>query len=137
MKRDGFATLYMDKLHTLKGLYRGQAHEDEMVGYLPHCTFRLNPRAASIDTPLHAYVPRRHVDHVHADAIIAIAASATSQDLTREIFGDRIGWLPWKRPGLRAWPLAGEILPREPGCRRRRAGKPRALHLGRHGAGVL
>lgn len=99
MKSDGFATLYMEKLRALKGLYRGVEHEDEMVGYLPHCTFNLNPRAASIDTPLHAYVPRRHVDHVHADAIIAIAASENSQDLTREIFGDRIGWLPWKRPG--------------------------------------
>ncbi|WP_299375647.1 bifunctional rhamnulose-1-phosphate aldolase/short-chain dehydrogenase [uncultured Tateyamaria sp.] len=98
---DGFATLYMDKLHALKGLYRGVEHEDEMVGYLPHCTFRLNPRAASIDTPLHAYVPRAHVDHVHADAIIAIAASENSKALTREIFGDRIGWLPWKKPGYK------------------------------------
>ncbi|MEM7616353.1 MAG: bifunctional rhamnulose-1-phosphate aldolase/short-chain dehydrogenase, partial [Pseudomonadota bacterium] len=77
----------------------GAEHEDEMVGYLPHCTYALNPRAASIDTPLHAYVPRKHVDHVHADAIIAIAASKNSEALTREIFGDRIGWLPWRRPG--------------------------------------
>ncbi len=100
MKMDGFSTLYMDKLQALKGKYRGLAHEDEMVGYLPHCTFALNPRAASIDTPLHAYVPRRHVDHVHADAVIAIAASENSRDLTAEIFGDEIGWLPWKRPGF-------------------------------------
>ncbi len=99
IKMDGFATLYMDKLRALKGLYRGVEHEDEMVGYLPHCTYRLNPRAASIDTPLHAYVPRKHVDHVHADAIIAIAASENSKELTQEIFGDKIGWLPWKRPG--------------------------------------
>ena len=99
MEMSGFATLYMEKLQSLKQLYRGVEFEDEMVGYLPHCTFRLNPRAASIDTPLHAYVPHKHVDHVHADAIIAIAASKTSKDLTREIFGDRIGWLPWKRPG--------------------------------------
>ncbi len=100
MKLDGFATLYMDKVNALKGLYRGVQFEDEMVGYLPHCTFDLNPRAASIDTPLHAYVPRKHVDHVHADAIIAIAASENSKELTQEIFGDRIGWLPWKRPGF-------------------------------------
>ncbi|MFO1143434.1 MAG: bifunctional rhamnulose-1-phosphate aldolase/short-chain dehydrogenase [Amaricoccus sp.] len=100
MKLDGFATLYIEKLDALKGLYRGLAHEDEMVGYLPHCTFDLNPRAASIDTPLHAYVPRRHVDHMHADAIIAIAASKDSKALTWEIFGDEIGWLPWKRPGF-------------------------------------
>ncbi len=99
MKRDGFATLYMDKLNALKTLYRGVDFEDEMVGYLPHCTYNLNPRAASIDTPLHACVPRAHVDHVHADAIIAIAASKNSRELTKEIFGDRIGWLPWKRPG--------------------------------------
>ncbi|SNS84942.1 bifunctional rhamnulose-1-phosphate aldolase/short-chain dehydrogenase [Tropicimonas sediminicola] len=95
----GFSTLYMDKLEALKGLYRGPEHEDEMVGYLPHCTFNLNPRAASIDTPLHAYVPKAHVDHVHPDAIIAIAASADSWAITQEIFGDEIGWLPWKRPG--------------------------------------
>ena len=99
MKMDGFSTLYMDKLRALKGMYRGLAHEDEMVGYLPHCTFNLNPRAASIDTPLHAYVPRKHVDHVHSDAIIAIAASINSRELTAEIFGDEIGWLPWKKPG--------------------------------------
>lgn len=99
IRLDGFATLYLDRLHALKGLYRGPGHEDEMVGYLPHCTFNLNPRAASIDTPLHAYVPRRHVDHMHPDAIIAIAAAKDSQALTREIFGGEIGWLPWHRPG--------------------------------------
>ncbi len=99
MKMDGFSSLYMDKLHALKGMYRGLAFEDEMVGYLPHCTFNLNPRAASIDTPLHAYVPRKHVDHVHSDAIIAIAASVNSKQLTAEIFGAEIGWLPWKKPG--------------------------------------
>lgn len=100
IKLDGFATLYMDKLQALKGLYRGVEHEDEMVGYLPHCTFNLNPRAASIDTPLHAYVPKPFVDHMHPDAIIAIAAAKDSKALTREIFGDAIGWLPWKRPGF-------------------------------------
>ncbi|GAB5447559.1 bifunctional rhamnulose-1-phosphate aldolase/short-chain dehydrogenase [Gymnodinialimonas sp.] len=99
IKMDGFATLYMDKLRALKGMYRGVAFEDEMVGLLPHCTFNLNARAASIDTPLHAYVPRKHVDHMHPDAIIAIAAAADSKALTAEIFGDDIGWLPWKRPG--------------------------------------
>jgi len=99
IRMDGFATLYMDKLKALKALYRGVAHEDEMVAYLPHCTFDLNPRAASIDTPLHAYVPKPHVDHMHPDAIIAIAASADSKALTEKIFGSEIGWLPWKRPG--------------------------------------
>lgn len=100
IKLDGFATLYMDKLRALKSLYRGVEHEDEMVGYLPHCTFNLNPRAASIDTPLHAYVPKPFVDHMHPDAIIAIAAAKDSKALTTEIFGGAIGWLPWKRPGF-------------------------------------
>jgi rhamnulose-1-phosphate aldolase/alcohol dehydrogenase len=100
IKMDGFATLYMDKLRALRRIYRGVAFEDEMVGYLPHCTFNLNPRAASIDTPLHAFVPRRHVDHMHPDAIIAIAASVNSKELTARIFGGDIGWLPWKRPGF-------------------------------------
>ena len=99
IKMDGFATLYMDKLRALKGVYKGVHMEDAMVGYLPHCTFNLNARAASIDTPLHAYVPKKHVDHMHPDAIIAIAASKNSRDLTKQIFGDDIGWLPWKRPG--------------------------------------
>ncbi|MEQ5870824.1 bifunctional rhamnulose-1-phosphate aldolase/short-chain dehydrogenase [Sagittula sp. NFXS13] len=99
IKMDGFATLYMDKLRALKSKYRGVEHEDEMVGYLPHCTFNLNSRAASIDTPLHAYVPKKHVDHMHPDAIIAIAASKNSKELTAEVFGNDIGWLPWKKPG--------------------------------------
>ncbi|WP_434725213.1 bifunctional rhamnulose-1-phosphate aldolase/short-chain dehydrogenase [Mesorhizobium sp. RIZ17] len=100
IKLDGFATLYMDKLRAIKALYRGVEHEDEMVGYLPHCTFNLNPRAASIDTPLHAYVPKPCVDHMHPDAIIAVAAAKDSKAITKEIFGDAIGWLPWKRPGF-------------------------------------
>src|ERR1700677_1683584 len=73
MKRDGFATLYPEKLQSLNGLYRGLAHEDEMVALFEHCTFNLNPRATSIDTSLHGFVPHAHVDHVHADAVIAIA----------------------------------------------------------------
>lgn len=117
MKLDGFSTLYMDKLRALKGLYRGVEHEDEMVDYLPHCTFNLNPRAASIDTPLHAYVPRRHVDHVHSDAIIAIAASANSKALTAEIFGDDIGWLPWKRPGYELGLWLERLATENPGMR--------------------
>ncbi|MGL4310961.1 MAG: bifunctional rhamnulose-1-phosphate aldolase/short-chain dehydrogenase [Paracoccaceae bacterium] len=117
MKLDGFSTLYMDKLRALKGIYRGVAFEDEMVGYLPHCTFNLNPRAASIDTPLHAYVPRAHVDHVHSDAIIAIAASVNSKELTREIFGDDIGWLPWKKPGYELGLWLEKFATENPGAR--------------------
>ena len=100
IKLDGFATLYLDKLEALKGLYKGIEDEDRMVGFLPHCTFALNPRAASIDTPLHGFVPFTHVDHMHPDAIIAIAASKNSRELTKEVFGDEIGWLPWRRPGF-------------------------------------
>ncbi|NKI95874.1 bifunctional rhamnulose-1-phosphate aldolase/short-chain dehydrogenase [Rhizobacter sp. SG703] len=100
MKLDGFSTLYLDKLNALQAIYRGPEHEDEMVGYLPHCTFNLNGRAASIDTPLHAYLPFRHVDHMHPDAVIAIAAMQNSRTLTNTIFGGSVGWLPWRRPGF-------------------------------------
>ncbi len=99
MKLDGFATLYQDKLLALEAHYGGEADDDKMVGYLPHCTFNLNGRAASIDTPLHSLLPFAHVDHVHPDAIIALAASSGGEAATREIWGGKIGWLPWKRPG--------------------------------------
>jgi len=99
IKLDGFSTLYMDKLNALKGRYRGLALEDEMVAYLPHCTFNLNPRAASIDTPLHAYIARKHVDHMHPDSVIAIAACKNSESITQRVFEGELGWLPWQRPG--------------------------------------
>lgn len=99
MKLDGFATLYQDKLLSLETHYRGPDDDDRMVGYLPHCTFNLNGRAASIDTPLHSLLPFAHVDHVHPDAVIALAASSGGEEATRAIWGGRIGWLPWKRPG--------------------------------------
>ncbi|WP_240232825.1 bifunctional rhamnulose-1-phosphate aldolase/short-chain dehydrogenase [Devosia lacusdianchii] len=117
IKLDGFSTLYMDKLRALKGLYRGVAFEDEMVGYLPHATFNLNPRAASIDTPLHAYVNRPFVDHMHPDAIIAIAASKNSKELTRQIFGDSIGWLPWKKPGFELGLWLGKFCEENPNAK--------------------
>jgi rhamnulose-1-phosphate aldolase/alcohol dehydrogenase len=100
MKLDGFSTLYLDKLLSLKSVYRGLKHEDEMVALFNHCTFNLNPRATSIDTPLHGFVPHRHVDHVHADAVIAIAASENAEALTRKVFGGELGFLPWQRPGF-------------------------------------
>jgi rhamnulose-1-phosphate aldolase/alcohol dehydrogenase len=99
MKLDGFATLYQSKLLGLETHYAGPDDDDKMVGYLPHCTFNLNGRAASIDTPLHSLLPFAHVDHVHPDAIIALAASAGGEAATKEIWGGKIGWLPWKRPG--------------------------------------
>jgi rhamnulose-1-phosphate aldolase/alcohol dehydrogenase len=100
MKLDGFATLYLDKLLSLERLYRGREHEDEMVALLPHCTFALNPRAASIDTPLHAFLPHRQVDHMHPDAVIALAASRDGETLVEEIFEGELAWLPWQRPGF-------------------------------------
>ena len=100
MRLDGFATLYLSKLLGLERLYRGVSFEDEMVGYLPHCTFNLNARAASIDTPLHGYLPFAHIDHVHPDAIIALAASTRGEAATQEIYNGSVGWLPWKRPGF-------------------------------------
>ncbi len=100
MGLDGFATLYVDKLLAIRSLYRGPGQEDDMVALYPHLTFNLNPRPASIDTPLHGLIGHPHVDHVHPDAIIAIAASVDSETLTQEIFGNAIGWLPWRRPGF-------------------------------------
>ncbi|WP_242918365.1 bifunctional rhamnulose-1-phosphate aldolase/short-chain dehydrogenase [Caulobacter sp. CCUG 60055] len=117
MKLDGFSTLYLDKLLGLEKLYRGVAFEDEMVAYLPHCTFGLNPRAASIDTPLHAYLPFAHVDHVHPDAIIALAASTGGEAATREIFGGSVGWLPWKRPGFDLGLTLRDYVAANPGLR--------------------
>ena len=100
MKLDGFATVYMDKLESLKNLYKNIDQEDAMVHALNHCIFNLNSRAPSIDTCLHGYVPHVHVDHVHSDALIAIAAAKNSEQLTRDVFGDEIGYLPWQRPGI-------------------------------------
>src|ERR1700675_2591493 len=114
MKRDGFSTLYLDKLESLKQLYRGIAHEDEMVALFNHCTFNLNPRAPSIDTSLHAFVPHRHVDHVHADAVIAIAASSNAEALTAGVFEGKLGYLPWQRPGFDLGLKLGEMATRHP-----------------------
>jgi rhamnulose-1-phosphate aldolase/alcohol dehydrogenase len=100
MKLDGFSTLYMDKLLSLKSIYRGLEHEDEMVALYNHCTFNLNPRATSIDTTLHGFVPHAHVDHVHADAVIAIAASEDAEGLAKEVYSGELGFLPWQRPGF-------------------------------------
>ncbi len=114
MRRDGFATLYLDRVRQLEGLYRGRAFEDEMVGLLPHCTFGLNPRPASIDTPLHAFIPYTHVDHLHPDAVVAIAATQESEAVTREIYGDTVGWIAWQRPGFDLGLRIGEAVRAHP-----------------------
>lgn len=102
-----FASLYMGKLLSLIPQYENTPDngpktvaEDNMVGQYRHCTFNLNPRATSIDTPLHGFLPARHVDHMHPNSVIAIAASRRSKELTQEVFGDKVGWVPWLRPGF-------------------------------------
>jgi rhamnulose-1-phosphate aldolase/alcohol dehydrogenase len=117
MKLDGFATLRLDQFRATERRYRGVEHEDEMVAYLPHCTFNLNPRAASIDTPLHGLLPFAHIDHVHPDAIIALAASSGGEAATREIWNGAVGWLPWKRPGFELGVQIRGYLEAHPGIR--------------------
>ena len=106
-KRDGFASLYLDKIRAMKSLYlddpqRGPKSEieDAMYPMYSHCVFNLNPRACSIDTPLHTLVPYKHVDHLHPNAVIAIAASVNQEELCQEIFGDEVVYVPWQRPGF-------------------------------------
>ena len=106
-KRENFASLYMSKLERLRASYEASNEkgaktplEDSMVAAYPHCTFNLNPRASSIDTPLHAFVPFRHVDHTHPNAVISVAAAEHGEALTKEIYGDGVFWVPWQRPGL-------------------------------------
>ena len=100
IKKEGFASLYMDKLESLKDIYRGFDYEDEMVDYYPMSTFNNNPRAASIDTPLHAYVPFPEVDHTHPDSIIALATMKNGKDIIKKVYNNKIGWLDWQRPGF-------------------------------------
>src|SRR6188474_1443604 len=106
-KRDGFASLYLDKVRAMKPRYlaapeRGPKTpiEDEMYPMYSHCVFNLNPRACSIDTPLHTFVPHQHVDHLHPNAVIAVAASVNQERLCREIYGDDVIYVPWQRPGF-------------------------------------
>src|SRR4051812_29934110 len=115
MKLDGFATLYLEKFRALERFYTpGTDNDAVMVPLYAHAAFNLNPRAASIDTPLHGLVDRAHVDHMHPDALIAIAASADSKKLTEEIFGGEIGWLPWTRPGYELGLKLRELTQRNP-----------------------
>src|SRR6202453_620448 len=119
IKRAGFATLYMEKLLALEQLYRGADREDEMVEYYPLCTFGVNPVAASIDTPLHGFLPYPHVDHLHPDWGIALAASANGKIKMEEFnkeFGHKLAWLPWQRPGFELGMMLKKIVAETPGC---------------------
>jgi rhamnulose-1-phosphate aldolase/alcohol dehydrogenase len=127
-----FASLYQDKVMGLQSIYaaaepRGAKTEaeDRMVGYYPHCTFNLNPRASSIDTPLHSFVPARQVDHMHPNSVIAIAASRRSKDLTAEVFGEEVQWTPWLRPGFELGLELARTCEQNP--------KLRGVVLGQHG----
>ncbi len=119
IKRSGFATLYLDKLLALEKIYRGVEFEDEIVDLYPLCTFGNNPVAASIDTPLHGYLPFPHVDHLHPDWGIALAASANGKQKMEEFnkeFGHKLAWLPWQRPGFELGMMLKQIVAETPGC---------------------
>ncbi len=100
MKRNGLAALYVDRLNALKSRYRGLAFEDEMVELFNHCIYDLASKAPSIDTPLHGFLPFKHIDHLHPDAAIAIAASKDGKKITQELFNGTIGWVEWQKPGF-------------------------------------
>jgi rhamnose utilization protein RhaD (predicted bifunctional aldolase and dehydrogenase)/NAD(P)-dependent dehydrogenase (short-subunit alcohol dehydrogenase family) len=119
IKRSGFATLYMDKLHSLERRYRGVEFEDEMVGMYPMCTFGENPVAASIDTSLHGFLPFAHIDHLHPDWGIALAAAANGLEKMQEfnkLFGHKLVWLPWQRPGFELGMMLRKAVQDNPGC---------------------
>jgi rhamnose utilization protein RhaD (predicted bifunctional aldolase and dehydrogenase)/NAD(P)-dependent dehydrogenase (short-subunit alcohol dehydrogenase family) len=119
IKVEGFATLYLDKVLALSRIYRGVELEDEMVGMYPLCTFGNNPAPASIDTPLHAFLPFAHVDHLHPDWGIALAASANGKEKMDEFnqkFGHKMVWLPWQRPGFELAMMLDRAVKQVPGC---------------------
>jgi len=100
LTKNGLAALYMDRLIALQGVYKGIVFEDEMVALLNHCIYDLNSKAPSIDTPLHAFLPFKHIDHLHPDAAISIAAAKDGKKITKELFNGKIGWVDWQRPGF-------------------------------------
>ncbi len=100
LKKSGLAALYVERLENLKKVYKGINHEDEMVDLFNHCIFDLNSKAPSIDTPLHAFLPFKHIDHLHPDAAIAIAAAKDGKRITEQLFNGKIGWVDWQRPGF-------------------------------------
>lgn len=100
LKKSGCAALYVDRLRSLENVYRGIEFEDEMVALFNHCIFDLDSKAPSIDTPLHGFLPFAHIDHLHPDAAIAIAAAKDGQKITEELFNGEIGWVGWQRPGF-------------------------------------
>ena len=131
-RRDGFASLYLDKVRAMKPIYLNEPArgpkteaEDRMYPLYSHCVFNLNPRACSIDTPLHTFVPYRHVDHLHPNAVIAIAASVNQEKLCKTIYGDDVIYVPWQRPGFDIGLLIESLIKENP--------KAKGVLLGHHG----
>lgn len=125
LNRAGIAGLYTERLRSLKKVYKGLHDEDRMVGLFNHCIFDLDSRAPSIDTPLHGLLPFKHIDHLHPDALIAVAAAKDSEKVTKEIWGDTMGWVPWQRPGFDLGLQLEKCLKDNPGIR--------GIVLGSHG----
>ncbi len=125
LTRSGLAALYVDRLRSLKNIYRGIEHEDEMVELFNHCIYDLSSKAPSIDTPLHGFLPFKHIDHLHPDAAIAIAAAKDGKRITQELFNGTIGWVDWQRPGFDLGLKLAECVEQNPGIR--------GIMLGSHG----
>jgi len=125
LKKSGLAALYVDRLRSLQNIYTGLEMEDEMVGLINHCIYDLDSKAPSIDTPLHGFLPFKHIDHLHPDAAIAIAAAKDGEQITQELFGGSIGWVPWQRPGFDLGLQLKACLDANPGIR--------GIMLGSHG----
>jgi rhamnulose-1-phosphate aldolase/alcohol dehydrogenase len=125
LKKSGLAALYVDRLRSLKNVYRGVEFEDEMVELFNHSIFDLNSKAPSIDTPLHGFLPFKHIDHLHPDAAIAIAAAKDGKQITQNLFGGTIGWVEWKKPGFELGLQLKACLDSNPGIR--------GIMLGSHG----
>src|SRR5205085_3845187 len=125
LKKSGLAALYVNRLHSLENVYKGIAYEDEMVELFNHCIYDLSSKAPSIDTPLHGFLPFKHIDHLHPDAAIAIAAAKDGKSITQELFNGTIGWVEWQRPGFDLGLKLKQCLDDNPGIR--------GIMLGSHG----
>ncbi|MCI0920926.1 bifunctional aldolase/short-chain dehydrogenase [Sphingobacterium rhinopitheci] len=125
LQKSGLAALYVDRLRELEKVYKGIAYEDEMVELFNHCIFDLASKAPSIDTPLHGFLPFKHIDHLHPDAAIAIAAAKDGKRITEELFEGEIGWVDWQKPGFDLGLQLRDCLANNPGIR--------GIMLGSHG----
>ena len=125
LTRSGIAGLYTGRLRDLKNVYQGLHDEDRMVGLFNHCIYDLDSKAPSIDTPLHGLLPFAHIDHLHPDALIAVAAAKDSEQVTKEIWEDTMGWVPWQKPGFDLGLQLEKCLADNPGIR--------GIVLGSHG----